>query len=549
MRSPSFIELETVCYAYRKNGADRILHDINLKIRPDEYLLVCGASGSGKSTLCRTFNGLIPHFFGGSLQGDIRIDGIPTTEQSVGGLITRLGMVFQNPEAQLFNRSVEQEIAFGLESIGLERGEIKKRIAEAAAAAGIEGLLLQNPHELSGGQQQIVSIAAVLALRPQTIILDEPYANLDPVNVRRVRTALKKIHQNGIGIIVSEHRLALTVADAERMVVLHQGRIVLDGPPETILRQNIESYGLELPLAVTVGRQLGLATLPLEIDALIPLLPEKTAADFAPAPSPAFEQSALAAVLKIDRISFNIDGKSVLRDISFTVNAGECLALVGANGAGKTTLLKHLNGLIRPARGCVTVMNRSTQRLKVSQLARYVGVAFQNPNSQFFKLTVWDEIVVGAQALKCYDESWIRELVQLFELEPLLMRAPYRLSEGEKKRVAFAAALAARPVILALDEPTAGQDLFFRRSLGKLLAQLQQRGQAVLLITQDLSFAEQYAQRWLLLADGEIVADGSPGQVMKNQAAMERAHLEPTDRFRLFGLQRDPNGNRRSERF
>ncbi|OHE24717.1 MAG: hypothetical protein A2Z43_00405 [Syntrophobacterales bacterium RBG_19FT_COMBO_59_10] len=548
MRSPSFIELETVRYAYRENGADRILHDINLKIRPDEYLLVCGASGSGKSTLCRTFNGLIPHFFGGSLQGDIRIAGIPTTEQSVGELFARLGMVFQNPEAQLFNRSVEQEIAFGLESIGLERSEIKKRIAETAAAAGIEDLLPQNPHELSGGQQQIVSIASVLALRPQTIILDEPYANLDPLNVRRVRTALKKIHQNGIGIIISEHRLALTVADAERMVVLHQGRIVLDGPPETILRQDIESYGLELPLAVAAGLRLGLGKLPLEIDALIPLLPEKTG-DFTPALSPAFEQSAPAVVLKVDRISFDINGRPILRDISFAVNAGECLALVGANGAGKTTLLRHLNGLIRPARGSVTVLDRPTRRLKVSQLARYVGVAFQNPNSQFFKLTVWDEIVVGAQALKCYDESWIRELVQLFELEPLLMRAPYRLSEGEKKRVAFAAALAARPVILALDEPTAGQDLFFRRSLGKLLAQLQQRGQAVFLITQDLSFAEQYAQRWLLLADGEIVADGSPGQVMKNQAAMERAHLEPTDRFRLFGFQRDRNRDCRSERF
>lgn len=549
MRSSLLIELEAVRYAYRNSGADRILDDINLKIRPDEYLLVCGASGSGKSTLCRTFNGLIPHFFGGSLEGNIRVAGIPTTEQSIGSLFTKLGMVFQNPEAQLFNRTVEQEIAFGLESAGLERGEIRTRIAEAAAEAGIEDLLPKNPHELSGGQQQLVAIAAILALRPQTIILDEPYANLDPVNVRRVRTALKKIHRSGIGVIISEHRLALTVADAGRMVVLHQGRIVLDGPPEDLLRQDIESYGLELPLAVAAGRRLGLAKPPLEIDALIPLLPAKTAGDSAPAAPPAFEQSPPATVLSVDGISFDIDGRPILRDISFAVNAGECLALVGANGAGKTTLLKHLNGLLRPARGAVTVMEKATRGLKVSQLARYVGVAFQNPNSQFFKLTVWDEIVVGAQALGCYDEPWLRELVRLFELEPLLARAPYRLSEGEKKRVAFAAALAARPVILALDEPTAGQDLFFRRSLGRLLAELQRRGQAVLLITQDLSFAEQYAPRWLLLADGEIVADGSPRQVMRNQAAMERAHLEATDRFRLSGFQSGLNGNGGIERY
>jgi len=538
--SPFLIEIESLRYAYRKNGTDWILDGINLKIRPDEYLLICGASGSGKSTLCRTFNGLIPHFFGGSLQGDIRIAGIPSTEQSVGRLFATLGMVFQNPEAQLFSQTVEKEIAFGLESIGLARREMKRRIAEAAATAKIETLLLKNPQELSGGEQQLVAIAAVLALGPQMIILDEPYANLDPVNVRRIRTALNGIHQNGTGIIISEHRLGLTVADAERIIVLHQGGIVLDGSPDEVLQHDIEVYGLESPLAVSIGRRLGLAPLPLEIDGLkSKVTHDKLPAPPVPAPLTPTKTNDCDCVLSVDHVSFDADGKPLLRDISFSLNRGECLALVGANGAGKTTLLKHLNGLNRPTRGEIVVMNKFTHGLKVSQLARYVGVAFQNPSSQFFKLTVWDEIVVGANALHCYDESWIEELVRLFKLEPLLSRAPYRLSEGEKKRVAFAAALAARPAILALDEPTAGQDMFFRRSLGLLLADLQQRGQAVLLITQDLSFAEQYAQRWLLLAEGEIVASGPPDQVMRDQVAMGRAHLEPTDHFRLLGGEND----------
>jgi len=535
--SPFLIEIESYRYAYRKSSAGWILDGLDLKIRPDEYLLICGASGSGKSTLCRTFNGLIPHFFGGSFQGDIRIAGIPSAEQSVGRLFAMLGMVFQNPEAQLFNQTVEKEIAFGLESIGLARNEMKKRIAEAAVTAGIESLLPKNPHELSGGEQQLVSIAAVLALRPQMIILDEPYANLDPVNVRRVRAALKEIHQNGTGIIISEHRLGLTVADAQRMVVLYQGRIVLDDSPDRVLQQDIEIYGLESPLAVSIGRRLGLAPLPLEIEAL----KSKVCIDNLPAsrittPKTSTQTNPGDCVLAVDRVYFIADGKPLLQDISFTLNRGECLALAGANGAGKTTLLKHLNGLNRPSRGEIVVMNRSARGLKVSQLARFVGVAFQNPSSQFFKLTVWDEIVVGANALHCYDESWTWELVRLFKLETLLDRAPYRLSEGEKKRVAFAAALAARPAILALDEPTAGQDMFFRRSLGLLLADLRQRGQAVLLITQDLSFAEEYAQRWLLLAEGVIVAEGPPDQVMRDQSAMQRAHLEPTDRFQLLGM-------------
>jgi energy-coupling factor transport system ATP-binding protein len=538
--SPFLIEIESLRYTYRKSGTGWILDGIDLKIQPDEYLLICGASGSGKSTLCRTFNGLIPHFFSGVLQGDIRIAGIPGAEQSVGRLFATLGMVFQNPEAQLFNQTVEKEIAFGLESIGLARREMKKRIAEAAATARIETLLPKNPQELSGGEQQLVSIAAVLALRPQMIILDEPYANLDPLNVRRVRTALKEIHQNGTGIIISEHRLGLTVADAERIIVLHRGGIVLNGSPDEVLQHDIEVYGLESPLAVSIGRRLGLKPLPLEIDGLKSKVSnDKLPAPLAPAPLTPTQTNVSDCVLTVDRVSFSAGGKPLLRDISFSLNRGECLALVGANGAGKTTLLKHLNGLNRPTRGEIFVMNKSTRGLKVSLLARSVGVAFQNPGSQFFKLTVWDEIVVGANALDCYDESWINELVRLFKLEPLLSRAPYRLSEGEKKRVAFAAALAARPAILALDEPTAGQDMFFRRALGLLLADLQQRGQAVLLITQDLSFAQEYAQRWLLLAEGEIVAEGPPVRVMGDQAAMERAHLEPTDRFKLYEGQKN----------
>jgi len=530
------IEIENLRYAYRKDRPEPVLRDIDLKIRPDEYLLICGASGSGKSTLCRIFNGLIPHFYGGRLEGEIRIAGVPAAAQSVGRLFTKLGMVFQNPETQLFNRSVFREIAFGLESIGLGRSEMEARIAAAAAQLGIEALLPRNPQELSGGEQQLVSLAAVLALKPQAVILDEPYANLDPLNVRRLRAALQEIHRSGTGVIVSEHRLALTAADAERMIVLHRGAIVRDGAPGRILSEDLVDFGLELPLAVRVGRRLGLVPPPFGVADLksrsagraFPADPDSEPA----APLPARDAE---RILTLERISF----RSVLHAAGFSLCRGECLALVGANGAGKTTLLKHANGLLRPALGEVTVRGRSARGRKVSELARYVGVAFQNPNSQFFKLTVREEIAVSARTLDRYDPAWLDELVHLFQLEPLLERAPYRLSEGEKKRVAFAAALAARPDVLALDEPTAGQDLFFRRALGRLLVALQQRGQAVLLVTQDLSFAEQYARRWLLMADGEIAAEGPPGEVMRNRIAMERSHLEPTDRFRIFG---DPEG-------
>ena len=527
------VETDRLGYAYRKEEANLALDGVDLRIAPGEYLLVCGASGSGKSTLCRTFNGLIPHFYGGRLQGEVRIAGKPTSKQSVAALFEQVGMVFQNPETQLFNSSVAREIAFGLESLGLPRADIQERIFATAHILNLSELLERNPQELSGGEQQLAAIAAMLAIAPRLLVLDEPYANLDPFSVRRVRAALKMIHQKGMGVVISEHRLPYTVPDVQRMVALHQGRIVLDGAPAQMLAQNVERFGLELPLPVRAGRRLGLPRLPLSVEALQSLdLTSPLPSDLKTVP-PALSAAA-DIVLEVERVSFDLNGAPILRDVSFTLHRGESLAIVGANGAGKTVLLKHLNGLYRPTQGQVRVMGKDTRRVKVSHLARHVGVAFQNPNSQFFKLTVWDEILVGPKALGLYDEAWLRELVRLFRLEPLLQRAPYRLSDGEKKRVAFAAALAHRPAILALDEPTSGQDWHFRSILGTLLAELRAQGQAMLLVTHDLSFAEQHAHRWILLAHGQVVAEGAPWKVMSDKAAMDRAHLEPTDSFRIF---------------
>jgi energy-coupling factor transport system ATP-binding protein len=528
------VETDRLGYTYRHEDENLALDGVDLSIAPGEYLLLCGASGSGKSTLCRTFNGLIPHFYGGRLHGEVRIAGKPTSQQSVADLFAQVGMVFQNPETQLFNSSVAREIAFGLESLGFPRAVIQERISATAQILNILALLERNPQELSGGEQQLAAIAAMLAIGPQLLVLDEPYANLDPVSVRQVRAALKAIHQKGMGVVISEHRLPYTVPDVQRMVALQGGRIVLDGVPERLFVRDVERFGLELPLPVRAGRRLGLARLPLSVEALQSLdAASPLPSDLKTVP-PALPSVAAEIVLEVERVSFDFSGVPILSDISFTLRRGESLAIVGANGAGKTMLLKHLNGLYHPTRGQVRVKGADTGCLKVSHLARQVGIAFQNPNSQFFKMTVWDEILVGPKALGIYDEAWLRELVRLFRLEPLLKRPPYRLSDGEKKRVAFAAALAHRPAILALDEPTSGQDWHFRSILGTLLAELRAQGQAILLVTHDLSFAEEHAHRWLLLAHGQVVAEGAPWKVMSDRAAMERAHLEPTDSFRLF---------------
>ncbi|MDP3282812.1 MAG: ABC transporter ATP-binding protein [Desulfobacterales bacterium] len=498
------IKISSLKYSYRKETAFPVLNGIDLTAGANEYILLCGASGSGKSTLCRTLNGLIPHFYGGFIEGYVRIAGIDTTIRTVGDMLQLVGMVFQNPESQLFCSTVEREIAFGLESLGLARSEIKSRIMQAAENLSIADLLHRNPHNLSDGEKQLVAIAAAIALEPKLIVLDEPYANLDPSNVQRVRCALKEIRRQGMCIVIAEHRLHYTLPDVDRVAVIHDGLVVIDTPPALLLPSHVKEYGLEFPLPGCMEEKIEI-----------------------PGPPPGSE-----AVLSVENISFSRNGTSLLNDISFTLHKGECIAILGANGAGKTTLLKHINGLYRPDKGKVILMGLDTSQKKIPELARYAGIAFQNPDNQFFRLNVQDEISAGAIALNCYDEKWINRLIDLFGLQKLLKHAPYRLSGGEKKRVAFASALAAKPALLAIDEPTAGQDARFRSALSGFLSELTAEGIAVILVTHDLLFAEQNARRFLIMSKGKIISEGMPGRVVSEKTAMRLASLLPAERMK-----------------
>ncbi len=532
--SEPVVRIRNLCYRYSNGASDWVLKDLDLDIKEGEYVLICGPSGSGKSTLCRTLNGLIPQFYGGDLEGNVRVDGLDTQEHPVSELFVHVGIVLQNAEAQLFNDTVEGELAFGLESLGWPGEEIDTRVQEVADVVQITHLLERNPHQLSGGEQKLTIIAATLAPRPRILVLDEPYASLDPANVERVRAALHAIHERGTAVMLVEHRLEKAVTDAERMLVLHRGQIALEGTPRDVMARDITRFGLRPPAAVRVGKALNLKDIPLDVESLA------AAARGRPLPSDLLHPQRIAkernkgeTLLETREVSFSFEERSVLRGVNLSLQAGECLALVGANGSGKTTLIRHFNGLYKPDPGQVLVLGRDTRRASISELARHVGLAFQNVNDQFFKFTVKEEIEVGARTLKRYDENWLQELIALFQLDPLLNRSPHRLSGGEKKRVAFAAALAARPDILVLDEPTTGQDWSFQQALSDLLKELQDRGQTVVLVTHDLDFAERCADRWVLLAKGRILADGPPQDVMRDTKAMRQANLKPTQSFRI----------------
>ncbi len=527
--------------SYRYPGAQSwALNGLDLTIRPGQSVLIAGTSGSGKSTLCRSCIGLVPHFHHGEWIGKVLVDGLDTRDHPVYQLFRHAGLVFQNTDAQLFNQTVESELTYGLESLGLAQGEIEQRLAWASKLVGIGDLMDRPPHFLSGGEKQRVALGSILALRPRLLLLDEPFTHLDPEGTEELRRILRMMKAEGMALIIVEHRLHEIIHDVDRIIVLHQGKISAEGSPDQVLAREISDYGLNLPPLVKLFREMGLKGRPLSVeDAIKELKDQNLVTPFSARLSEEAKKTSLSfprtspPIVEAEDICFGYHGLPVLRNIHFKLLRGESVALVGRNGAGKTTLIKHLNGLLRPHSGHLKILGQEALRRPVSELSRHVGFVWQNPNDQLFQPTVREEVLTGPKALGSYDPSWCKELFSRFGLVPLLERSPFTLSEGQKKRVSFAAALAVKPELIVLDEPTAGQDELFRKELARFISELQREERTVVLVTHDLEFAAEHANRWLVLADGRMISDGPPEAVMADSKAMTKAGLRPTQRYQL----------------
>ena len=488
------IRLSNICYQYPDTNGARVLQGIDLTVDKGEYLLLCGGSGSGKSTLGYLLNGLIPHFFGGILEGQVFILGRDTADLTVKDLFPTVGLVFQNTDAQLFNSTVENEIAFGLESLGRPAPEIEEEIRHTAEAVGIGHLLDRSPTALSGGEKRLVAIASVLCLAPPILVLDEPLAHLDRQGADRVRKILRRLHRQGTTVVVIEQRVEAVLGDVTRCVVMDRGKVLFDGPPE--------SAG-----PVLLDRH------------LTPRYPARSALQpVDPEAEP---------LLRLQNIRYEIDRKPILHDVSLQVRAGEILAVVGANGSGKTTLVRHFNGLLRPQRGEVVFMGKRLGRAGPSGMAGRIGISFQNPNDQFFKTKVADELKVGLKLSPEGAEGRFEELCDLFHLHELLDRSPYRLSEGQKKRVSVASILAMGPKLLVLDEPTVGQDGRFLEALAGRILSLREKGMTIVVVTHDLEFALATASRWVVVHEGRVVGTGAPRELARDESLMRMGALHP----------------------
>jgi energy-coupling factor transport system ATP-binding protein len=489
-----------VAYDAEDLSSPEAVADVSFEVEPGEVALLVGPSGSGKSTLLRTTNGLVPHSSGGRFRGDVEVFGRSTRTHRPRDLADVVGFVHQDPEAQFVVDRVEHDVAFALENLGMDATAMRRRVEEVLDALGIAHLRGRSPGTLSGGEKQRAALAGALAAAPAALVLDEPTAMLDPQGADDVMAALARLNADlGTTVLLTEHRLERAAPLADRAFRLEAGRIVHEGAPAEVV---VDYPGA--PTVTRLGRLLGWDPLPLTVrDA-------RAAARRVPGPTtpPLRAGAGLATaaapgdvLLEVQGAAVALGGRTVLGGVDLQVRAGEVVAVLGRNGAGKTTLLRTLGGLQEPDRG---------RRLAHAG----VGLVPQDPSGLLSAATVRDELELTLRLRRIDDGGRVDRWLHRLGIDHLAERSPRSLSSGERQRVAVAAIAVAEPAVLLLDEPTRGIDAPSADALERALAELAAEGRGAVLATHDVELAARCATRALVLAEGDVVADGDAHEVL-----------------------------------
>ncbi|WP_426350287.1 ABC transporter ATP-binding protein [Alloiococcus sp. CFN-8] len=524
------ITAENLSFSY-PDSTRSALNNINLTIEDGEIMLICGGSGCGKSTLLRHFKSVLTPY--GSREGRVLFKGRPLEEYDSMEQSQRIGYVLQHPEDQIVTDKVWHELAFGLENHGVDQEIMRLRVGEMASYFGIQQWFHKSVTELSGGQKQLLSLASVMAMSPEVLILDEPTSQLDPIAASEFLNTLKKLNQElGLTIILSEHRLEEALPLADRVAVMDSGRLIACGAPREValtLKSKKHPIFQAMPTPVRVFGGISFkGTCPLTVKEgrrmLQACIDEREAENCCDRTSvedketnettsdstPMRKDSVLQ--LKECFFRYSREGEDIIKGLSMDLYSGEILALVGGNGAGKSTALSLLAGENKPYRGKVIVQGK-VEKTCFSPWELGIGALCQDPRSIFVKNTVEEdlkEMLQGKKIPEAEKEERLRTAIAAMDIEPYLTMHPFDLSGGEQQRAAIAKLLVGKPDILLLDEPTKGMDAAFKKSFGKLLRSLADKGKAIVVVSHDIEFCAEFSTRCGLFFNGSIISENAP---------------------------------------
>ncbi len=509
--------VENLSFRYRdRQGA--AIHNISFSAEKGELLLLAGASGCGKTTLVRAINGLIPRSYKGELTGQVLLNGQDNAGMPLSRISQMVGTVLQDPERQILGTKVINEVAFGLENMGLPRAEILQRAQDALEYLKIAHLGLRETFNLSGGEKQKVALAGVLAMRPSVLLLDEPLASLDPASALETLGMVRRLADEGLTILMVEHRVEdVLKISPSRVMYMSEGEIRYLGDAHGLMK-TVDYHEVKLPAAMIAARAAA--------------DPAPAALTFLPgAQGGEAEGLGKSPLVRFENVAFGYESeREILHGINLDIKKGDVIAVLGPNGAGKTTFVKHAIGLLKPKSGRVLVNGKDTHEASVAEIASTLGYVFQSPSHMLFAPTVREELSFGPKNLKHAPEKieqQVKSSLEIVNLSDKENDPPLSLSFGQQKRVSIAAILAMRSKILVMDEPTAGQD--YKNYMNFMDAILQLPSfEAILFITHDVDMAVIYANRVILVADGAVRADGRPEEVLRDYDLLRACRVVPT---------------------
>lgn len=521
----------------------KVLQNIDMHVMEGEFIVVCGASGCGKTTLLQLLKRELAPV--GNRTGEIRYGGKLVEEWDDRTLIEEIGLVSQDPDNQIVMDEVMQEIVFGMENLSYSNFEMRKRVAEMVHFFGMENLLQAKPSELSGGQKQMLNLLSVLLLKPKVLLLDEPTSQLDPIAAKELIMMLERLNKEmGITIILVEHRLEELFAVADRIVMMDAGKIIYQGTSRELIQSLYTARDARfIPYIPSVSRiymDFDLAPVTSQIPLNVKetrkwLSVQSVLAKCDPIHESVVEKRQAKSMLTVNDVYFRYGKKDefILKRFSLKIQQGEFFALVGGNGSGKTTALKACIGSLRLQRGNIKFEGKEISKLKGLELAKKIAYLPQNPRTYFVQDTIGKEMEDAVRRLGMSDgEKQITQILDNFGITNLRERHPYDCSGGEIQKAALACMLLGNPEMLFIDEPTKGLDPISKERFSEIILGLHQRGLTIMMVTHDIEFAAQNAERCAMMFDGEITVDGTPKQLFKGNyfytTALNRATRQST---------------------